>query len=277
MKYIATFKQNKIKENPEYVKLLLDNFDTFYLVGHGLDSPSEEKLQLYMDGLDYLVDRGKTVIGHSLMCHSKRFNKSPILYQIDRKSKPEQEQCLYDFFKHILDRTRGKISDWYVFNECSRRRNLAQVIFGDNFIEPVIEMVRDIDPTLNLRLNEYGYQDQGIVTKLIEHANTCQVGIGMQAYCSNPLFYIKLEATIKRLRNAFPDRELYLSEISVLDQSLFSEKMYKQIKRIAEKYDIKEIGFWWPTGLYTEKCWSRKPVTIWDENLLPTRNKKVFF
>ena len=274
-KLVSTFKQSQI-DSP-YSSTLLDHFDDFYLTGPGLSVPTTENLQQYADGASYLQSKGKRVIGHSLFCTSQRFHMNKHLEGLTAKNQSQKELSIYLYLEQLLTLTKDTIFDWYVFNECSRRRNIAQVVFGDEFIDPIIEMIKDINPHLSLRINEYGYQNNDIIDQLIKLANHDSLAIGMQVYCSNPLFYIKLEQCLKRIRDTYPDKEIYLSEICVLDNSLLAKRMYKKILQLADKYNIREVGIWWPTDLYIEKCWSADPQTLWNKEMNKTKVYDVFF
>lgn len=275
MRYISAFKQNKKDE--KYIETILTHFNYFYLTDPGFYYPSDKKLEKYVLGAEYLHKKNKKIIGHCLFPSGLLINQSPYFKQLSVLTQAQKEYKVEEYLHSILDRTSEYINDWYVFNECGNRRTLCKNVYGDDYVDKIINLIYKINPNLKLRANEYGFQNPELVKSLINICSDDRLNIGLQVYCENPLFHIKLERALKQIREAYPYRDLFLSEICVLNNKLFSKSMYHKILELAYKYSVKEIGFWWPTSKYSGDCWASKPVGLWNDDMFKTKNYGVFF
>lgn len=284
MQLISTFNQEIAKKDSVYKDTLLSNFNTFYLIGPGFHWPGRDDLRDYERGVDFLLNEGKSIIGHCLIPNGAGYRKVKELELVSSSSNDLEykKDSIKKYLVNTITRFDGKIKIWYLFNEISSSTCIAENCFGHDFIPEIEVFCRNEFPLIDFRVNEYGFQDKKLLDALVRKTSGSRsLGIGIQIYTTgkNPFFKSKLKSRISYLREKLPGKKIYFSEVAVLNKNkVIINKTYQNILDVATSEGISEVGFWWPTNKYTESCWETNSLPgLWDEKLNPTSVYNLFF
>jgi GH35 family endo-1,4-beta-xylanase len=222
--------------------------------------------------VDFAVDNGQLVRGHTLVWHSQ----TPNWVFYDNAGNLVSKQVLYARMKNhidtVMERYKGKIYAWDVVNEVidpaqpdGLRRSLWYQIAGEEFIEKAFEYAHAADPDAKLFINDYNTHEPAKLQALYNLIQRLQAknvpidGVGHQMHVS--IYYpsmSEIEASIVKFKALNLESHITELDVSVYhsdsqsyetlpnDISQNQAKVYKQLFDIFKRHTdtITNVTVW---------------------------------
>lgn len=222
---------------------------------------------------------------HTLFWHQQN---SPFLGKL--KTKEDALEAMDTHVKTIMERYKGKISEYDVVNEMfnedgSMRESLWYNLIGPEYIEHALRVAHEADPGAKLYLNEYNNEEQGnakadAMFNLVKDLKSRGVpldGVGMQLHLSTEYSYNfdKIRSNVKRYADIGVD--VCFSEVDVrmplpsTEASLAKQmNIYTSLLKIAiEEPNVKSFITW---GFTDKHSWVPGTFPGTGDALLYTKN-----
>ncbi len=143
--------------------------------------------------VNYGVERGMAVIGHTLVWHSQLAPWFPLDSAGNNVTPEVLKERLRDHITTIMTRYKGKIKGWDVVNEAiledgSYRQSPFFEILGEEYIPLAFQYAHEADPDAELYINDYGMNNPGKRDAYVKLVNDMKAkglrvdGIGMQGH-----------------------------------------------------------------------------------------------
>lgn len=196
----AALNVDEVKGNvPEATELITSQFNSIVAencMKQEVTAPEEGKFDF--EDADRLVEfgqkNGMKVIGHCLIWHSQMapwFDK-PSQGQ-DSLSREVFINRVREYMTAVMSRYKGKIYGWDVVNEAvlddgQLRHTPYRDIIGPDYIKVIFKMAHEIDPDVELYINDFSMSKPQKRNKYVEivkdlKASGCRIdGIGMQSH-----------------------------------------------------------------------------------------------
>ncbi|HIZ56935.1 MAG TPA: endo-1,4-beta-xylanase [Firmicutes bacterium] len=149
-----------------------------------------------IEAVDYLLSRGKRVVGHVLVWPG--FNNMPN-YIKEMKDDPEGIRAEIEaHIREMVGLFKGKISAWDVVNEAYDNNDITQLLDEDGINDPQslidwFEIAHEVDPDCKLTYNDYGmfgtnndahYEYMRFISQYLKENGAPIDMIGAQSYFS---------------------------------------------------------------------------------------------
>lgn len=235
--------------------------------------------------IKFAQENGIEVKWHTLFWHQQN---SPFLGKL--KTKDDALEMMDKHIKTIMERYKGKISEYDVVNEMfnedgSMRESLWYNLIGQDYIEHALRVAHEADPNAKLYLNEYSNEEQGHpkadamfnFVKDLKARGVPLDGIGMQLHLSTEYDYNfeKIRSNVKRYAEIGVD--VCFSEVDVrmplpsTEASLAKQmNIYTNLLKIAlEEPNVKSFITW---GFTDNHSWVPGTFPGTGEALLYTKS-----